>query len=222
MIQTRPDNRCSAGRLLRVNQQREVCSSERRPCGRHGPAMGAWRVHDLYTVRRPALLGVRGGPSSRSREAVYRRRGEGHHDGHHGTCKQGGTRLGQAAHRAVRFVILTNRRWMTRKRRHLHGHIREQRQAGQNGMKFVVRVDIEDAEIRILADHAMQLLPLPSPLTVDRCGNTALSCRLCMRVMRCFRICLRKAVGPSSTCHRMRRAAFDACLLRQLEAASTR
>ena len=40
-------------------------------------------------------------------------------------------------------------------------------------MQFVMRLYIENAVVRILADHAMQLLPLALPLQVLRIGLLA-------------------------------------------------
>lgn len=49
---------------------------------------------------------------------------------------------------------------MTRERRHFHRHMWKQRQTREDSVQFVIRLDVEDAVVRIFTDDSMQLLPL--------------------------------------------------------------
>jgi hypothetical protein len=55
-----------------------------------------------------------------------------------------------------------------RERGDLHLHVRKQGQSRKDRMQLVMRVNVEDTIVRILADDAMQLLPLSLPLKLLR------------------------------------------------------
>ena len=51
---------------------------------------------------------------------------------------------------------------MLRERRHLQLHLREERQPGEQRMEFVIRLNVEEAKVRVFANDSVKSLPPPS------------------------------------------------------------
>jgi hypothetical protein len=48
--------------------------------------------------------------------------------------------------------------------RHLQLHIGEERRPGKQRMEFVIRLNVEEAVVRVFANDSVKSLPLPFPL----------------------------------------------------------